>query len=299
MIPIRNFPYTDYHDLNLDFLLRQIQIFEADLEELKRRVKALEDWRIDVVEPDLITIKADIRDIKGDIISLGDRITTVEGDIVTINNTIDVIAGNSKTFYIKLASDDTVASVKEGDPNTGTVIDLTDNDAFDAFFNRSQSSLSSKGEINDRYFVSPYDDNAYYEGKLYRSNTGIGIIIEVNDTQHCTILRYSAGFRQSTHSTNVLISMIGYRHIVQDYKLTSNSWESSGDATYPYKKRISMAYLNEGSQVDIYFRTLSDFETYSADFSEYIDVETGWITIYSKTPLANDVWIKIIITGGY
>lgn len=95
MIPIRRYPYTDFHDLNLDFLLNQFSEYEAEIDDLKRRVKALEDWRI-VIDGDIITIKGDIVTIKGDIVTINNtiddhsrRLTTIEGDIVIINRTID------------------------------------------------------------------------------------------------------------------------------------------------------------------------------------------------------------------
>lgn len=104
MIPIRRYPYTDFHDLNLDYLLRQIAEFEEDLEALKRRVKSLEDWRIivdsdiTIIKGDIVTIKGDIVDIKGDIIDIKGDISDIKGDIVTIKNDILDIKGDIITI---------------------------------------------------------------------------------------------------------------------------------------------------------------------------------------------------------
>lgn len=88
MIPIRRYPYTDFHDLNLDYLLRQIAEFEEDLEALKRRVTALEGWKV-IIDGDITTIKGDIITIKNDILDIKGDIVTIQGDIVTINRNID------------------------------------------------------------------------------------------------------------------------------------------------------------------------------------------------------------------
>ena len=88
MIPIRRYPYTDLHDLNLDYLLRQIAEFEEDLEALKRRVTALEGWKV-IIDGDITTIKGDIVTIKNDILDIKGDIVTIQGDIVTINRNID------------------------------------------------------------------------------------------------------------------------------------------------------------------------------------------------------------------
>ena len=37
------FPYTDFHELNLDWVLEQITLMEQKIEELEARVQALED----------------------------------------------------------------------------------------------------------------------------------------------------------------------------------------------------------------------------------------------------------------
>lgn len=93
MIPIRRYPYTDLHDLNLDFLLRQYSEYEDDIDDLKKRVKILEDWRI-IIDDDITTIKGDITTIKGDII-------TIKRDIVDINTTL----GDHTTKILNLTTD--------------------------------------------------------------------------------------------------------------------------------------------------------------------------------------------------
>lgn len=296
MIPIRNFPYTDYHDLNLDFLLRQFQIFEADLEELKRRVKALEDWRVDIVEPDLITIKADIRDIKGDIISLGDRITNVEGDIVTINNTIDVLAGNSKTFYFVIDTND-VVTIREADPDNGTIIDLTDSDTFRAFEERLLSAASTKGEINDRYFVKDLtllhgDSGYYYEGRLQ------------TEPNHNYIAFYSM---RNTYLKEIKIRITSTPIVdrrsqgIQSagvYKIPVAAWEPSGNADYPYKNEYNILGPTASSVVDVYFNDMNSFLAYSGIICEFVKVENARLTFYAKSIPNDDFYVTLSIKGG-
>ena len=139
MIPIRRYPYTDFHDLNLDYLLRQIAEFEEDLEALKRRVTALEGWKVIIdgdittIKGDIVTIKGDIIDIKGDIVDIKGDIVDIKGDIVTINNTID---DHSRTinkllkqefcFLIRLPISAWVPDSTYADYPYKAVIDFTD-----------------------------------------------------------------------------------------------------------------------------------------------------------------------------
>lgn len=42
-IPVNEYPYTDIHELNLDYVLRELQRMQAEIDELKERVEALEN----------------------------------------------------------------------------------------------------------------------------------------------------------------------------------------------------------------------------------------------------------------
>lgn len=42
-IPINEYPYTDIHELNLDYILHELQRMQAEIDELKERVETLEN----------------------------------------------------------------------------------------------------------------------------------------------------------------------------------------------------------------------------------------------------------------
>ena len=42
-IPINEYPYTDQHELNLDYVLRELQRMQAEIDELKERIETLEN----------------------------------------------------------------------------------------------------------------------------------------------------------------------------------------------------------------------------------------------------------------
>lgn len=43
MIPINQYPYTDVHEFNLDYVLQQLASIIAQLEDLEARVTVLEE----------------------------------------------------------------------------------------------------------------------------------------------------------------------------------------------------------------------------------------------------------------
>ena len=299
-IPCRAFPWTDYHDLNLDFLLSRYSQFEADLEELKRRVKALEDWRIDIVEPDLITIKADIRDIKGDIISLGDRLTVVEGD-VTINKTnINTLADNVKTYYIVLYPDASILLRERS--KTGPIVDLTDPDIRASFFARLTDSSSSKGEINDRYFYVKDSSDEYYELTPYIDQRGVeftyttvnfvnnnkryGMSYIVDpDTGIISLKTYSGGMSVFITVAELPTGSTSYRYDATEYP------------EYPYQFDIVSDKIYLDSIVLCFPYRISDFEEISDKISEYVKVTEGKATLYLKELPTVRVGIEVHAIG--
>ena len=290
-IPIRNYPYTDYHDLNLDFLLRQFQQYEVDIEDLKRRVKALEDWR-EVAEPDINTLKNQMVQVLGDILLLQNRVTTTE-------NNINILADNVKNYFIKVNNNDTV-ELREGS-QTGTIIDLSDNEALEAFVDRCLNAVSTKGEKNDRFFM-------YYKGQPYkecdlviRSNNEISFVYESVFNIGSTIKTFTVHMNKYTHTVSASQVTQGVRSNLSEAVANVDDWVASGDATYPYKQDISILWAGVFSsklQVDLYFKTLTDFNTYSPILSEYMDVSDQGVTIYATEIPADTINMYAIITGG-
>ena len=293
MIPIRNFPYTDYHDLNLDFLLRQIQIFEADLEELKRRVKALEDWRIDIVEPDLLTIKGDIVNIKANIISLGDRITTVEGNTTILKN-------NSKTYVIYYNGNEYV--IKQGSISGPEVTD------FDTFIEdiRGASTSTYGNKIVNLLIGS-------VTGPYYRCEYSY-----LNGVLSVTSVEYNEYFRRwmdiKTHlftidSTGIIdhtiVSNDGFTNdvqllLIQDLDEAQSTYIPSIAADYPYYLRIPNARVTPNTIIDIYIVNGETFNDVSDFLCDYVATGNEYFDIFMKSnvmPVAAPIRLNYVLTG--
>ena len=281
MIPIRNFPYTDYHDLNLDWLLRQLQIWEVDLDELKRRVKALEDWRTDTVDPDLRDIKLTIIDIQGDIRSLGDRVTIVEGDITTL-------AGNNEVYEITISETD--ITIKD-DINGNTITDLYN------FFNRLRNSRTSTLGKKNIELIGKYTST---KGSLDYSIVGsdpfmVDLTIVGNGGTSGLSCR-GCNFYVSSNNEISFYNLVhaSGRLVSHDYELqftSSDTFVSNTDpdtsSTYPYYVRKNYFGVNENSSVNAVFKTLKENITYSDIVSDYIRTNDGTIDIFFTRQLVS------------
>ena len=306
MIPIRNFPYTDYHDLNLDFLLRQFQIYEVDIEELKRRVKALEDWRTNTVDPDLRDIKLTIIDIQGDIRSLGDRVTIVEGDIVTVKGNITTLAANSKNYIIE-SSGVTDLKIYDGYPNGTQITDM-----YSLMKDICQSLNSTLGQKNinfyfkeanilyrviyDVYYIGP----TYLEIRLfgaYPRSAGnpdfmlFGRFIRINNDNTVNVTK--------SQTSGSLVKTGGTLHVTANTPFESNT-DPDTNTDYPYYVEVSHPSVMSYSHVNAYFSSFKSFLDYSDVLSDYIVTDTDSIKFFFTRTLtgAEEFTLQYDFIGG-
>ena len=309
MIPTRNFPYTDYHDLNLDWLLKHISEIDIDLEDLKRRIKILEDWRI-VIDGDIITINNTIDDHSR-------RIANIEGDIITINNTIDdhsrritniegditTILNNSTTFYIDL---DDITKVKAGSLD-GAVIDISDVSNFRSFVSKIGGTISPEiGGINYNIYVVDEDENINtatmkisLDGDadiiVHKSNI-IGNSLKTLNYYEDTIISYIVNNNNITAFINVYKGSPVHGRIIDT--LQQESWIPSNDTEYPYKyilDRLVYSNLTVSDEVRIYFEDFTDFKDYSDTMSQYVEIVNHTLVIYSKNIPDKNIRLNIFV----
>ena len=295
-IPIRNFPYTDYHDLNLDFLLRQFQAYELDIEELKRRVKALEDWRTNEVDPDIHNIKLDIIDIKGDIVIIKNRLDIVEGNITTLSNNI--------TDYYIIKVNDSTYEVRKGTYNGPLITDFTD------FINDLKGSSSSTlGDKSCRLYLYDAPEGLYncsyciYDNLLYVRTFGnfSGNRRLVYFDKYNFIVTAST-FTVNPNGTGIcegFLNTVGYLNITDED--TFNATDITALSTdYPYYVRKTINNLNVDLNciIDVYIRDGEYFDQISDYVCEYIRTGHNYIDIFVKSntlPVA-DISLQYTIT---
>ena len=314
MIPIRNFPYSDYHDLNLDYLLRKFAIFEVDLEDLKRRVKALEDWR-EIAEPTIANHETRIISIENTIINLGNRLTVVEGDIVDIkgdivnikNDIVDIkgdittLFDNSTSFFFDYES----GYVQPDSANNSTIYNLTSSvDFYNTFIERifRRSQAPADGGVNYDFYIKYLNHivKAEYDYNVSTGELKITAKESINDLND-SVVRYFYALEliykiendnvTFTHIRNNIFPVLKY-----DITLRSGGyWHPSTDPDYPYYQNVSIAGANISSEGRFHFESMNDFNTYSNILCDYVESDDGIFKFYATEIPAADIHLKAYI----
>lgn len=284
MIPIRNFPYSDYHDLNLDWLLRRIFQFEVDLEDLKRRVRRLEDWR-EEAEPVITDLVSRMLIVEGNITIINNRLTTVEGDIVDIRgdivdikNDIRTIINNSTSFYFYENDINTVRCDYLG----GTTFTMDATSIVDFVHKIKGDPAPSKGGLNYNVYVISATRIVREAEIMINSTSDTDIRIQIvsrditnTDDHRLTRIRYAKISYQLVYDnySSSFDYYFGYPVIkYSNVEIPASGWVSNDDPTYTYKNVISLNALTPNCEARAYFRSLSDHEAYSDILSDYVEV---------------------------
>ena len=82
------YPYTNFEQLNLDWLMEHVGAFDDRLNQVEATVTDL-NTRVDTVESDVSALQERMTDAEGEILSLGGRVTTNENDISDLKGRMD------------------------------------------------------------------------------------------------------------------------------------------------------------------------------------------------------------------
>lgn len=143
-IPTNLFPYSDYHTINLDWVISRIQEMYAiiddkisaavnpirnDLDALTIRVDNIDGLitgltnRITTAENNITSINGNIDTIEGNITAINTYINTIYEDIGAIFNNINTINGTLSTHTSEIA--DIYNKIADIDPDSGLIVDAT------------------------------------------------------------------------------------------------------------------------------------------------------------------------------
>lgn len=311
MIPLRNFPYSDYHDLNLDWLLRRIYQFEVDLEDLKRRVKRLEDWR-EIAEPAITDLVSRMLIVEGNIVTINREITNINNTIddhsrrITVNEgNITTLKDNIKSYYIigsNVISDSFNISsivIKEGSV-TGATVDISSSQDFIDFVTSLRSLQAVYGDRAFKFYIFDTANDNIYEAVTSISEHSLIVSFATRMTKTRKISQNTFiinGF--GTSYTGAVNNGEGF--CVQGPKtitLNPSSFVSSSIVEYPYKIEVSMPYddyVSFSSEARLYFDDINDFLTYSDILSDFVETHINSITIYSKEIPSEAITLQVYL----
>lgn len=123
-----HFPYTNFHELNVDWMLRKLKNLEQRMTAAEARLDAAEarltsaEGRLDAIEAEIASITAEIASINSQIAELASRmsdaetrLTTAEGDITAAVNRISALETRADAIDIEINGLKTRMTTAESD----------------------------------------------------------------------------------------------------------------------------------------------------------------------------------------
>lgn len=284
MIPTRKFPYTDFHDLNLDWLLERFNNYDLDLDDIRRRLTTLEEWKI-----------------------------VIDADIVNIHNDITNISDNAITYYV--AFDDSASERTNFTLHKGSVdspaLPITPATALE-FLEYVQGEEAETGTNNVNVVFYGRNTEVFYTGSYYidyNENVNLGIHFICTFENSTTIRKNTyEKFKISlnvnlvnmtatfTSTSDFLYTMVSQKQTGTMYR--SQFTNDSGNAEYPYKGLFAnVLNMEEYDQITLYFKSLDDFTNYSNLFASYVEVVGTIVYLYAKQIPPVDIEFDYYIGG--
>lgn len=238
MIPTRKFPYTDFHDLNLDWLLEKFNNYELDLDDIKRRLTALEEWRV-VIDTDIRYIKQDIED-------------------------------NSISYFIIYSSGN--VQIYKGSMNTTPL--NNDTDTFEDIYKHISGAKNNLGYRTANFYI--YSNNTYIPVKVSGKKTITANIIYYDfHISYETYSAYGTAFTENdirlqfnSYNQTLTVSRTATRYntFKDHFNLEIDPDDIQGptsDPDFPYYYELNDGIDDASSQVLMYFMLYDQFKTYS------------------------------------
>lgn len=172
-IPTMKFPYTSYHELNLDWVIERIQeMYDIVDQKIAAAVDPIND-QITTINSNLAAlqdnfstlsiqvttnttnigyIRENINNIEGDIRNINTFINTISEDISSIFGSISTINATLTTHTEEIA--DIYNKISEIDPDTGLIVDATN-------FNVEQRTASVLDPVYDFHLTGSLGDEQF------------------------------------------------------------------------------------------------------------------------------------------
>lgn len=176
-IPINKYPYTDFHELNLDWVIERIQEMYTIIDTKITEALAPINAQITDINADLTSIHGDLNDFEermnhaeGDITALynnitiiNDRITPIENTVSGLNETVTDIGARLTSVEDKNTTQDAeIADIYDKladiDPDSSLIVDATNFDTEEKTVSILEDILKFEltgGDKTDIYYLQP------------------------------------------------------------------------------------------------------------------------------------------------
>ena len=95
-----NYPYTDFHELNLDWILKKMQELQAQMDELiQKAIDEAKEYAKEYIDEQLVDIKTQFAELQHNFNVLS---ANYQSDFTALNNTVNAFIANTSSQIIDL-----------------------------------------------------------------------------------------------------------------------------------------------------------------------------------------------------
>lgn len=103
MIPTYKYPFSDFHDLNLDYIIERFKYFEYSITDLYEKHDALKE-RVRTTENNITDLTERIRQNEQQDFQLRVRVSTAENNITSLQSRMTAVEGNVTSLLSRMST---------------------------------------------------------------------------------------------------------------------------------------------------------------------------------------------------
>ena len=253
--PLHQFPYTDFQDVNLDYILKNFKVFEDDIANLKTRMTIAEgsiielSTHMDTAESNISSLTSRMGTAEGRITNLLSRMSTAESNISSLTTRMGTAENNISSLTGHMGIAESNITTLQSQVSGWSSMTAKNNGKIDALASAQSTVYVNIDKSTTPYTVTFSDGNVREWGteQEYQIDLIIKHILGYYDTIYDTRWYTDLSVYKVTMS-DIPGVVFDARPVLHSYNLTNHTFNVTFDCSY-LDKALSVNIHNEVADI--------------------------------------------------